>query len=41
LPGQATGRQAHVEPFEHAARMRIIEARAMVLLAMFSCGSTK
>jgi hypothetical protein len=32
-PGQMTGQAAHRDPAEHAARMRIIEARASALLS--------
>ncbi len=39
-PGQATGQAAHIEPNEHAARMKIIETRARALAALLPDLST-
>lgn len=40
-PGQTTSQPAHTEPVEHAARTRLIEARAAVLLTTVDLGATK
>jgi hypothetical protein len=41
LPGQTTNQPAHTEPSEHAARIRLIEARATVLLTAVDLDVTK